>query len=821
MRDLRLKGNWEKEKIYYNAMRVLPFLLLSVLTLLLLLLPLEKGEMFGSEGDWYSQHVGAAEALRQTMLSEHTIFPQFVGIGGGINAYDLAYYGLLRPDVLFSVLFPQIEMKHIISVYAIAEVTASVNLMYLWLKKKGLSTVFALAGAAIFAGASCFFHAHHQIMFVNYMPFLILGLLGIDRLIEKRKSGLLAVAVFLICQHSFFYAPVCIVVCLIYGLYSLWEKGTCAKEYAKLSVKGIVAAVLGVAMAAVLLLPTALTILSTQKDGGIFSKESLEAVDVTFESLLYQPYGCGMSMIALYCLFLTLTRKKKRVLAVIVCVILAVPAIWLVFSGFLYARAKILIPLVPLIVYLCVDVLQAVWRKEQKVYFLPFLFAVLAAYLLGTESRWQELVYVDAGLLFLGILALRHPNVPVRAKQSAVAILLMVPLCVSYGVNCTMEDYLAADDVRQERFTFGDITMFAEDTGYRFDYLANNYINSNVLPDGNMNKTASYSSVTNSLYSKFYYDIMKNPISLRNRVVLMPNQNSLFNYFMGIRYVLTEENRVPRGYEIVFRRNGFVLAENPDVLPVCYGTDTLLTEEKLESLEFPQNMAALCGVSVREENPRKFFSGDFPAEYDKENRGKVTVPLKEPLKDRILVVSFDVNRQSGREVCITINGMKNNLSGKNAPYPNGNHTFTFVLSADEAVRELEITMTKASYTLENLKVFTVDVPKVDTNHVWKAREKRENGKVFSGQVDMKEDGYFITSYPYKEGWDVTVDGISVKAERVNTAFTGFPLEKGRHSIEIVFKAPGFDTGIRISMTAFAALTALMIIEYLRERKREQ
>ena len=86
---------------------------------------------------------------------------------------------------------------------------------------------------------------------------------------------------------------------------------------------------------------------------------------------------------------------------------------------------------------------------------------------------------------------------------------------------------------------------------------------------------------------------------------------------------------------------------------------------------------------------------------------------------------------------------------------------------------------------------------------------------------MKEDGYFITSYPYKEGWDVTVDGISVKAERVNTAFTGFPLEKGRHSIEIVFKAPGFDTGIRISMTAFAALTALMIIEYLRERKREQ
>lgn len=821
MRDLKLKGNRDKERIYYNAMKVLPFLLLSVLTLLLLFLPLEKGEMFGSEGDWYSQHVGAAEALRQTMLSEHTIFPQFVGIEGGINAYDLAYYGLLRPDVLFSVLFPQIEMKHIISVYAIAEAVASVNLMYLWLKKKGLSIVFAVAGAVLLAGASCFFHAHHQIIFINYMPFLILALMGIDRLTEKRKSELLAVSVFLICQHSFFYAPVCIAVCLIYGLYTLWEKEVCRKEFAKLSLKGAVAAVLGIAMAAVLLLPTALTILSTQKDGGIFSEESLRAVDITFESLLYQPYGCGMSLLALYCLFLTLTRKKKRALSAAVCVILAVPAIWLLFSGLLYARAKILIPLVPIIAYLCADTLQAVWRKEQKAYFLPLLPAVAAACLLGAESRWQGLVYVDAALLFFGILALWYRGSSTRVKQCAVAVLLLVPLCVNYGVNCTMEDYLSADDVRQKRFTFGDITLFAEDTGYRFDYLANNYINSNILPDGTLNKTAGYSSVTNSLYSAFYYDIMRNPISLRNRVVLMPNQNSLFNYFMGIRYVLTEEECVPRGYQTVFRRDGFVLAENPDVLPVCYGTDTLLPKEKLESLEFPQKMAALCGVAMREENPQMFFSGDFPTGYDEENRGKAVVPLRKPLKDRILVISFDVNRRGGREVCITINGMKNNLSGKNAPYPNGNHTFTFVLSDAGAIRELEITMTKASYTMENLKVFTGEVPAVDTDHVWKARGRKEKGKVFSGQVDMKEDGYFVTSYPYKKGWLITVDGEPVKAQKINTAFTGFPLQKGSHSIEIAFRAPGFDVGLGISLAAFAALAALIIIEYLRERKREQ
>ena len=97
METLENSRGWEK-RIGRAGAEILPYLLLTGLTFLLLYLPVEQGAIFGSEGDWYSQHVGAAEALRQTMLSAKGIFPQFVGIGGGINAYDLAYYGLLRPD---------------------------------------------------------------------------------------------------------------------------------------------------------------------------------------------------------------------------------------------------------------------------------------------------------------------------------------------------------------------------------------------------------------------------------------------------------------------------------------------------------------------------------------------------------------------------------------------------------------------------------------------------------------------------------------------------------------------------------------------------
>ena len=101
------------EAIRKDKIKFSPYIILTLFTLLLLLLPIGEGNFFGSEGDWYSQHVGAAEALRQTMLEQGTIFPQHINIGAGANSYDLAYYGLLRPDVLISCLFKDIPMKYL------------------------------------------------------------------------------------------------------------------------------------------------------------------------------------------------------------------------------------------------------------------------------------------------------------------------------------------------------------------------------------------------------------------------------------------------------------------------------------------------------------------------------------------------------------------------------------------------------------------------------------------------------------------------------------------------------------------------------------
>lgn len=133
------------------------------------------------------------------------------------------------------------------------------------------------------ASASCFFQFHRQIMFVDYMPFLVAAFMGIDSFFKSRKTTLFSISVFLICIQSFFYAPACLAICLIYFVFCLQAEDGGAKI--KISIRAAMSAAAAVGSAAVLLLPVALDILSTEKDSGSFSKEAFDVVDLSLDGL--------------------------------------------------------------------------------------------------------------------------------------------------------------------------------------------------------------------------------------------------------------------------------------------------------------------------------------------------------------------------------------------------------------------------------------------------------------------------------------------------------------------------------------------------------
>ena len=471
----------DKQKI------LLCHMVLTALALALALLPVPAGSFYGSEGDWYTQHLTIAESLRRLILDTGKLIPQFVPLGGGSSIYDFAYYGLLRPDVLISCLMPSVNMKYIIAGYSLLGYVASVNLCFYWLRKAHLKgsegatshSIFTpFFASMLFTCATCFYHSHHQIIFVNYMPFLITALLGVDRLIEKKKICMLTAGIFLIYIHSFFYAFSCLVACFIYFLSRLAEDGSGFKNGGTLLVRAAAAVILATGMAAVLLLPTGLDILSTSKDGGTFAAENLKVFDFTMEGLLFRPYGCGMDIIGALCLAAGVAKKKTRLLSSCLVVLLLFPVFSLVLNGFLYARAKILIPMLPLVCLVCRETCMDIFRG-------------------------------------------RH----------LAAAMLVLPVCVSLTANC-MEKYIAGD---KSLLTDADLDL---NKLYRYELLDESFTCCNLLEAEGAGSTGMYSSVTNDSYSSFFYDTMKNAIPIRNRVALVPGRNVFFNYFMGVRYGL-------------------------------------------------------------------------------------------------------------------------------------------------------------------------------------------------------------------------------------------------------------------------------------------
>ena len=136
--------------------------------------------VFGSSIDWISQHSTLADYFRNRFYATGNLFPDFAwNLGGGQNIYHFAYYGLLSPTVLLSYLFPFIPMDLWVMGSSALLYAADAVLFYRWISKKGLHYGNCLFTSLFFTcSTALLYHSYNQLMFVNYMPFLLLALLG-------------------------------------------------------------------------------------------------------------------------------------------------------------------------------------------------------------------------------------------------------------------------------------------------------------------------------------------------------------------------------------------------------------------------------------------------------------------------------------------------------------------------------------------------------------------------------------------------------------------------------------------------------------------
>ncbi len=83
-------------------------------------------------------------------------------------------------------------------------------------------------------------------------------------------------------------------------------------------------------------------------------------------------------------------------------------------------------------------------------------------------------------------------------------------------------------------------------------------------------------------------------------------------------------------------------------------------------------------------------------------------------------------------------------------------------------------------------------------------EHPENDGRVEAVVTAAEDGVLFAAIPYEAGWSVEVDGKSVDRIQMNTGFTGVSLTKGTHSVVYTYRAPGLFAG-KVVTIMFALL----------------
>lgn len=331
--------------------------------------------IFGSRVDWICQHSVFPDYFRQRFYETGSIFPDMAwNLGGGQNIYNFSYYGLLNPVILFSYLLPFVRMDIYVMVSSALCYSTSVVLFYKWLEGRGFSDSVRNGVSCMFAlAAPLIYHSYNQLMFVNYMPFLCLALMGADRYFRLKKRGMLIGGICGMIFSSFYFSIGGLMALCIYviGEY-LWTHREYSREkkieenqkedrkkYLKEDIKRFIKMgsafagniLLSVCLSGVLLVPTAFSIASG-RTGDVQTDLAIRFLSFKPERFVYSAYGIGLTSFVLVALMGRVIGSgswRERWNGICLLVIFNVPFFGYMLNGGLYDKDKVFIPFLPII----------------------------------------------------------------------------------------------------------------------------------------------------------------------------------------------------------------------------------------------------------------------------------------------------------------------------------------------------------------------------------------------------------------------------------------------------------------------------------------
>ena len=778
-----------KKDILFNLILIITFLIIyTVLT--------RNNHLFASQIDFKYQHYLIPEYFRTLFYDTHDLFPDFaLNLGGGQNIYYLSYYGLLNPFILLSYLFPKIKMIYFMITTNCFIVLISTSLFYFYLRKNKYNEKTSFITAFLFlTSGPLIFHAKRHIMFINYFPFLILGLFGIDSYFEKKKITLLTISIALIIFTSYYFSIPSLIVLFLYSIYKYLKtnKQISLKIIINHSLKISIPFILGIMISACLTIPTLYVLINgrTSSTTNISIKKLLTPSLTT--SLFYDPYTIGLTLISLISLiYFAIHEKKETKYLSITCLLIATfPIFNYILNGTLYINAKSLIPFIPIILILVAEFLS------------PYL------------------------------------NKKTNKKQILLIIYLITSsfsICLYTNLN---DNLMKKEDINNLEYNtinefINEITK--EDTSfYRINTEALKEQGINKITNIKEYKTTIYSSTSNQNYMSTYNNILKNPLPNRNKFMIAPSTNLLSQMILNEKYIITKDT-LGIDLELIKEKNGIKLYKNNQVLPLGYATNQVISNKQFKKISYPNNIITLLNnIILKDDNLKEkelpiLTNQNLDYEIVETNNIEITtnkdtkiikanknasmkIKLKQNTNNKIIFLQFHHAYTPNKDLTITINNTQNKLTAKSWKYFNNNTTFTYVLYDADT---LNIVFEEGTYKLNNFESYTIDYNKIknltDNIDQMQIDTSKTKGDTIIGKINVtKNNSYFTISIPYDKGFKILVDNKNISYQKSGTNFITFPISKGNHNIKITYEAPYKKTSLFISTLGIIALIVLKI-----------
>lgn len=212
--------------------------------------------------------------------------------------------------------------------------------------------------------------------------------------------------------------------------------------------------------------------------------------------------------------------------------------------------------------------------------------------------------------------------------------------------------------------------------------------------------------------------------------------------------------------------------------------------------------------------------------YHVKTEGKQEVTIcaagaEEFVQPWVLYLQFTVkNAHPSSDVSISVEGIKNKLSASTHLYKNENTVFTYAVPMQAGQAEAEMVFDRGEYDILDIRCFAKQEDHQKTgNRVygdgkktgWMLDDKQSKGSRLTGTVCAEKTEWFVTSIPYDENFEVFIDGINTAPRIVNTAFLGFMIPEGEHTVTFIYHAPGLALGKIVAVLGTILCAFLLLL----------